>query len=388
MGKKSYYDKYFNKRLKAFLLICVTIGILDFALAQFLNYVWAPAGLRGEGVMVQTSSTIYHHDLLPMKESIAGWGPYRYPLITNSLGFKDSSTREIILDPDESRILIIGDSFTEGVGVPFEQTFAGQIKDAFRPHGIDVLNAGVSSYSPTIYYRKIRYLLEDVGLKFDWLAVFIDISDIEDEASIYTLDDNQNVVCKPQATETLNGRHFCERPSRTVMWLKRKLRRHSIIVRFVYAIRDWLSPKDPIVSDPIERVTGKERILWTVEPDLFEAYGRSGLQQASEAMVRLNALLIDRGINLIIAVYPRTDQIMRRDLDSIQVRFFRDWAAENDAYFLNLFPWFINQQDPTSVVLKYHIPGDVHWNEAGHKLVAEVFLENAPIFLLRQDSTP
>ena len=52
---------------------------------------------------------------------------------------------------------------------------------------IEVLNAGVSSYSPIIYFKKIEYLI-DKGFEFDELIVFIDISDIEDEATIYRSD--------------------------------------------------------------------------------------------------------------------------------------------------------------------------------------------------------
>jgi hypothetical protein len=43
-------------------------------------------------------------------------------VFTDSLGFKDASRRAV---PDRRRILFIGDSFTEGVGLPYEQTFVG-----------------------------------------------------------------------------------------------------------------------------------------------------------------------------------------------------------------------------------------------------------------------
>ena len=61
------------------------------------------------------------------------------------------------------------------------------IKDLY-----EVLNAGVGSYSPIIYWRKIKYLIEDVGLRFDEVVVYIDISDAQDEASYYELSDDGN----------------------------------------------------------------------------------------------------------------------------------------------------------------------------------------------------
>ena len=45
----------------------------------------------------------------------------------------------------------------------------------------EVLNAGVVSYSASIYYAKIKYFLEQ-NFKFDELIVYIDVGDIENEA--------------------------------------------------------------------------------------------------------------------------------------------------------------------------------------------------------------
>jgi hypothetical protein len=107
-------------------------------------------------------------------------------LITNSLGFKDGSVRDVPLQTTGRRILLIGDSFTEGIGMPFEDSFAGLLDHAGkeRPEKIKFLNADVASYSPSIYYKKIKYLLEK-GLRFDEVVLFSDTSDVTDEATTY-----------------------------------------------------------------------------------------------------------------------------------------------------------------------------------------------------------
>ena len=48
------------------------------------------------------------------------WGYEKYKIFTNNLGFKDKSNREIEF---KKKILFIGDSFTEGVGIKYEDTF-------------------------------------------------------------------------------------------------------------------------------------------------------------------------------------------------------------------------------------------------------------------------
>ena len=106
---------------------------------------------------------------------------------TNSLGFKDSQSRTVPLKKNNPRILLIGDSFTEGIGYAHNDTFAGILEKKLETKNIEVFNAGVSSYSPIIYLRKTQFLI-DKGFEFDHLAVFIDISGIEDEAKNYTFD--------------------------------------------------------------------------------------------------------------------------------------------------------------------------------------------------------
>src|SRR5262249_32763549 len=76
------------------------------------------------------------------------------------------------------RFVFIGDSFTEGLGYPWEQTFVGLLSRSLGE--AEILNAAVSSYSPTAYYIKIKWLLDE-GYVFDHVVVLIDISDIQDE---------------------------------------------------------------------------------------------------------------------------------------------------------------------------------------------------------------
>ena len=318
------------------------------------------------------------------------WGGKTYPFLTNSLGLRDGSARSVAPQPAGRRVLFIGDSFTEGVGVSFDDSFVGLVFDRLAPADIDVLNAGVTSYAPAVYYRKSKYLLEEAGVEFDHLVVLIDISDIEDEARFYRLDAEGNVV----GTELMPRRWIRdnrgERPKgrpeeRTLSArVKRFLKDNSVLLRIGDLAKDrleqaladkpkWQAPDGAEKSDPFdwERSIGLERALWTVEPDLYEAYGAEGLRRAGENMDRLLELLQRHDVGLTVVVYPWPDQIMRRDLDSRQVAFWQDWTRDRGVSFVNLFPAFISQDDGEAIIRRYFIPGDVHWNPAGHQMVAE-----------------
>ena len=120
--------------------------------------------MPGDDTRADPAAEIFHHELAPNVDTFGAWGWRRYPVHTNGLGFKAAATGEVALRSDHERILFIGDSFTEGIGVAYPDTFVGQVGASLAAEGVEVLNAGVVSYAPSIYWRKTRYLLDDVGL--------------------------------------------------------------------------------------------------------------------------------------------------------------------------------------------------------------------------------
>src|SRR5450631_4028995 len=167
----------------------VQSGVFVYCVGLFLGFDFVYSTItRGEEKErpARIANAIYDHGFAADFDGYDVWGELRYRLITDSLGFKDASARKVPLKSASRRILLIGDSFAEGIGVSFEDSFAGQLYRAGqeRSEKIEFLNAGVASYSPSIYYKKIKYLLES-GMQFDEVVLFSDTSDVTDEATSY-----------------------------------------------------------------------------------------------------------------------------------------------------------------------------------------------------------
>jgi hypothetical protein len=141
--------------------------LLDVTAAQVCKRVmegWDPAPSER---LYRIRNETYHHGFASNVSLTSRFGPMAYPMYTNSLGFRDRGPREITLVSSTPRLLFIGDSFTEGIGVPYEDTFVGLLAERLGKERVDVLNAAVASYGFVIYRRKIEHLLETVGLRFD-----------------------------------------------------------------------------------------------------------------------------------------------------------------------------------------------------------------------------
>lgn len=339
--------------------IVVLLGTLAATAVFLIIHKFYPAPVEEKDLFdaaftYREASPVFHHGLSKNRAVMAAWGPLRYRLYTNSLGFRDRCVREVPLKVENHRILLMGDSFTEGIGLPYEDTFAGIIARTLENKNVDILNAAVVSYSPIIYWRKTKYLIETVGLQFDEMVVFLDISDVRDEAESYYLDDQGNVKS-----------HLLEDPKTRKKILKR-IRQD----RIVDSLSRYLSILTEFSTQPAWE-TGR----WTIDPDLFEKYGRPGLAQMTTYMNRLRELLNRHGIKLTVAVYPWPVQIREKDLESVQAEHWRDWCRHHHIDFINYFPVFIDpdEKDPQKVIDRYFIPGDVHWNREGHELIARIF---------------
>jgi hypothetical protein len=269
------------------------------------------------------------------------------------------------------------------VGFPFEETFAGEIAAALAASSVDVLNAAAVSYAPSIYYRKVRHLVEDVGLDFDELVVFLDVSDVWDEARVYDVDEHDRVVASPDFPAIWLGDIPDAPPAKR---LRSWLVAHSLIARLADTVATAIEaagtaprPCPGTDATPIAAVTNVQTASWTFDPAAFESWGKRGLARAQENMARLADLLRHHGRAMTVVVYPWPDQIMRRDRASLQVTAWRDWAAERHVRFVDLFPDLVDAGEPRAVVERYFIPCDVHFNAAGHRLIAEAFLREHPL---------
>ncbi|MEE2698799.1 MAG: hypothetical protein VX923_03795 [Pseudomonadota bacterium] len=315
----------------------------------------------------------YHHGLKPYANFIHKFGDLSAPFYTNSLGFRDGSTREVSLNRDGRRLLIIGDSITEGVGFPYEQTFSGIIDRELKKQGIETLNSAVQSYAHLIYKSKITYFIEKKKLQVTDVAVFLDIGDVANDVSQYKKDNEGNVV-----RVKINCRYGIGCHMRPMKRFKFWLKDNSILYRAYKILKAYkleLKDRSAVIS-PLESATNVPGALWTFDEKEYNEYGKKGLKIASDALTELREVLRRHNITMTVVVYPWPDQIVKRDLNSRQVKFWKTWALKNNANFLNLFPSFINRTPAEEVYKNFFIPHDFHFNEQGHELVAEEFLKN------------
>lgn len=330
-----------------------------------------------EGYSFRCSNPHYHHDFLPNQNAETAWGDRKYRVFTNSLGFRDGSMRDVPLASKNKRILLIGDSFLEGMGVSYENSVAGLLGNSLKGEATEVLNAAAVSYSPKLYFLKTRHLIVQRHLAFDEMYVFLDISDPHDEIIYKYWEPGSGSAFASglrALSNFLQGHFFLY----SYFAAKRRLNREKAVsnvfpaegsaeARFwVQDLKEYLRRSEP----------EKDRFLWPNKQSALDEWGWEGLSLCKRYMTELQKLCDQHGIRLTLVVYPSPYQLTGSNLAGIPVTYWRSFTEERGIGFLNLFQAFIGREPPETVYAKYFIQGDTHWNEAGNLLVAETVLKH------------
>ncbi len=395
------------KKLAKDAILIALVSVLIFVVVDFFagSALLSMARKEGKKDTFRTSHPRYHHTLQPSYAGPAYWGPFSYKVCTNASGMK-SDCGDTSLAEKHFDIAFIGDSFTEGVGVPYEDSFVGMVAKA-HPE-LKIANLGVVSYSPTIYLRKLEEYLER-GYTFKKVIVFVDIGDIMDEAQ-YVEDAQGNAllaveVIQPGAIAfikrhakknlplTYEGLHHTKqailqirgnqvvatssatRPDSPVTDLPKDTQSLGASTRsdssalatnqqapsLVMQIqandtdKSGTIPTSQKASEPTPSKKAKEpwiydkefaRSAWTYNfgaPGYGDLGVRASIAKAVSQMERVAALLKSHNTTLSLGVYPWPAQLLFDKEESLQVEVWKQFCVDRCEDFYNTFPLFFEE---------------------------------------------
>ncbi len=277
-----------------------------------------------------------------------------------------------------------------------------------------IANLGAQSYSPSIYYNKIKYLLEQ-GFSFNHVIVFQDSSDIFDELrnvkkviNKINLDEFSNVektVTKITTTDISKNNIKVSKNSsiffsikyiaRLVMpftysklaKIKKKIKNKEIIdyknkkIERLISNIDYpkLSYQDKnLIKNDLREVFFNDKSLSMIEED--KNYGKYSYHQLLITnifyLTKLHDLLSNQNIELSLVIYPWPDQVFIKKNGDSYVKVFRNFCENKCSNFINLIPVFEKKIKNLDDYFFYYIGGDLHFNENGNVLISEYLSEN------------
>jgi hypothetical protein len=325
----------------------------------------------------QIPDRIVHHRPTPNRSSVATRPDFRYTRRFNNLGLRG---RDVSPAKDHAtyRIVMLGDSFTGGRGVTDDETFSALLERALNEDAaagmgrrVEVVNAGVNSYSPILSLLQLGRQLPP--LDPDLVVLNFDMSDLVQE-SLY----------RARATHATDGEPLGVDGSVTFEGpftgkVRRFIRRHLYFTRLIVTrlegpdaalepgtLEYWISRADPAL------------LQHTLASDTVNRTGQ--WDGVFDSILRIKRYCDERGSDFLLTTYPWGHQVGEDEwaqgreaflpeefaLSDRSVERLEDFSTANGIEFLNTFPAFRAYRAEER--LYYDL--DMHWTVAGHRLMA------------------
>lgn len=305
----------------------------------------------------------FSHNLNKNYQGISYFGNKSGALCTDKNGFKSKCGKK---NNNVFDYAFIGDSFTEGVGLDYEKTFVGIFEENSKKI---VANLGVSSYSPIIYYHKLKYFFEK-NIKFNHVIIFLDISDIEDE--LYRIECN-NKVCDKKINPLKDIR------TTKTSYIVKNLIQNDL--KFTLIFFQYLKKGicKNIIFNKCSYVYDRNFLRSSWINNFKKNISIDGLYHESfkQTIFYLDktfTLLEQNNVDYSLAIYPWPGNILYNENISQYEKYFRNYCLNRCKYFFNFFDDFrllTKKMGKKEVIKRYYFYGDMHYNENGNQIIAK-----------------
>lgn len=314
-----------------------------------------------------------HHALVPDSYAELRQRDFHYIQRVNHLGLRGRETT-MEKPPGTRRILMLGDSFTMGKGVEDDQTFSVLVEKELQARlascgggTVEVLNAGVDSYTPLLSY--IQFSRELVRLAPDLVILNLDHSDlVQEQAYRRQAVRNQDgeIVAVPQVWQQ-------SLYERILSWASRNLYLTRVLLVRVNRFMDHRE----ITVRRVVNEFGREHFAHTLEGDADRS---AQWQDVFDSIGRIKTLSESIHADFLLTTYPWGHQLENAGWAAGRREFMKDGERTSDvtrqtirtrsaALGINLLetsPAFQAYAGPGPLYFDY----DPHWTPAGHEVMA------------------
>lgn len=302
-------------------------------------------------------------------------GEFDVRVTTNSLGYRG---KEIAFDkkPGTKRILVLGDSFTFGVGIRDEETYPYQLEQVLKEKGYsnaEVVNAGYAdAFSPDSYYlylkeRGIKLAPDIVLVGF---FVYNDISDLAE--TVWEKTDEDGLPEKISSCCRVVDGGILRNKMVDFKYRIPVLRESQFYLFLINTLQNKFHLFKPGGYLPTKDETN---LGCAMSPYCIHNY-KSEEEKVYKVLSAAREISEKEGVQFSVVLIPLDHQlnpqkynfwfIDQHNLDFVQKRLGKEFG-ERRINYLDLYPVFDKARDKGSPFL----PKDLHFNGLGGRIAAE-----------------
>ena len=387
------------KKLKNVLIFVFLFFIIDLSLTQLFLFNFYYKKLEKQHISDlenRVPNKNYKYTFKKKSSFKSKYLDHEYTIKTNNLGFRDYEVRD--LNKNSYYTIVIGDSFVEGVALEYKDTLVAQLNKKIKNNNInnhEFLNAGVSSYSPYIYQRKvIGVIKENSWLKIDKVILLLDKSDVPDELIYF--ESSQRPKYFPVEKETYTFKYnedffqdlkkgdlwrFISKQTTTGSFLKKvgdiiDLERRNIRDRYKLSkkLRKSFFKISTKQVKSFRSINTRSHIANYFHGDLWETKGKESVDFSIENIIKLKNFLDNRNIELLVILFPWPFEIANKIPRENYINYIVQKLMKKKINYLSAYEYFL-KGDIYSNISENYIYNDMHFNKQGNKLLSGIIWE-------------
>ena len=248
------------------------------------------------------------------------------------------------------------------------------------------LNLGYVSYSPSIYFKRLEYFINEKNLNFEKIFIFVDHSDIQDEGIFYREDKRGNIVRKWLSDDEVKWKNNKHK-------IKNYLKQNSFIFKLFENIN---SPKMSAMAQkcildghdkinllfPVERdfknYLDKERFGYGyIENIQYESWVNDGINKIYKYLKNIIELSKQNNFKTYIVYYPSALEVLENInyKQSKHYTMLKNFSDKNKITLIDAADNFFANINGNKNYIDNFIKCDAHWNKNGHKNITNSVIE-------------
>ncbi|MFC1599549.1 hypothetical protein ACFL3T_00795 [Patescibacteria group bacterium] len=367
--------------LGTFLVMLLILFLIGEGIAR-LAHEQTKAGPTAVNMKIFEASDTYVWGHKPGAVEYNGYGDPTPEIRINKLGFRDD---EVLLTKyaNRKRVLVLGDSFTFGMGVAKDDNFVEVLEKMLNDNDdefqYEVVNMGSIGYTIDNEYLLLKEKGSLLNPDIILVGLFVGNDITEMQRHEWTLDDNENLI------SIVDTKHYVDEENR--LRYRGSEEPISYLWNFLYTRWQILEKKIGIYGDPNNGPT----LTW---PAFLEPEDEHGNPQLPEYWSKVELMLVaiqkeaDKiGADMKVFAIPMDVQTNKKYWDKYPEMYFDDdaWVKSRPQTklnhytklmgidFIDLLPYFRDADDSQWL---YWEEKDPHWTPEGNKLAAEVLFNN------------
>ncbi|MBD99031.1 MAG: hypothetical protein CMO34_04235 [Verrucomicrobia bacterium] len=341
-----------------FSFILLEIGICFLVKAGHLNIIMPTYTMGDSEDFLPERSYIYGHRHLPNSSYTVKKNCVETVYHFNGLGFRDEmhSVRS-----DKSRVLLIGDSFTEGLGVNEDERFGDLLeKESKRTH----LNFGMADKGSTQAFS----IYKSIASEYDHDAVILSIFPVND-----FIDDDPDFG---KHAESIRPCWIGEYPNYTLEFVPKDAPANKPTSKWKHFLKRFTYTYDALYFIKEQFKISLNNDVAMPSSDYFN-FTESQLNRMKYSLLKIKALAKHRPL-VVVSIPSHIDLQSNIHAEHSIEGPLSKFCSENNIDYLGLYNTFNEaSSDPEE---DFFLSCDSHWNAKGHQLVAETLLKKSGLY--------